>query len=235
MNEKEIFIYKGKKYCRYLNAKNRSDRVYFKKGKKYLHRIIYEDTFGPIPDNAHIHHKDKNPGNNDLDNLVCVTVKEHWKYHPIEGDRLKKHLEHLEKIRPLTVAWHSSEAGKKLHEKLAENFEKARHKHSTCKHCNSEFITDAGYQFFCSNKCKSAWRRKEKLDNIKKICPLCKKDFSSNKYAKIIFCSKKCAQQSRIKLIDKICIHCKSPFQTKKSIKTKYCSFACYQLYRKTI
>lgn len=59
-------------------------------GTQY-HRLIYENHFGPIPfdDDGRIyeiHHVDGNHNNNSLDNLQCVSIKEHYQIHLNQGD-----------------------------------------------------------------------------------------------------------------------------------------------------
>jgi hypothetical protein len=59
-------------------------------GTQY-HRLIYENHFGPIPVDAdgrryEIHHIDGNHNNNSLDNLQCVSIKEHYQIHLKQGD-----------------------------------------------------------------------------------------------------------------------------------------------------
>lgn len=51
-------------------------------GKKIpLHRYVYTQYFGEIPENCIIHHIDCNPSNNDITNLQCVTQKMHMFIH----------------------------------------------------------------------------------------------------------------------------------------------------------
>lgn len=55
------------------------------------HRLIYENHFGPIPVDEdgrsyEIHHIDGNHSNNSLDNLLCVSVEEHYRIHNEQGD-----------------------------------------------------------------------------------------------------------------------------------------------------
>lgn len=75
--------YKGVVYRRYPQSKNRTHRVYYqhhgewKKPPVFLHRKIYEDNFGPIPEGYHVHHKDNNPNNNSPDNLEALPMREH--------------------------------------------------------------------------------------------------------------------------------------------------------------
>lgn len=63
-------------------------------GKKYRnrycyeHHLIYWQHYGIVPnENEIIHHKDGNKHNNDINNLVLITKKEHDSYH----NRLRKH------------------------------------------------------------------------------------------------------------------------------------------------
>lgn len=61
-------------YIRY-----RKKRVY---GKfKQIHRLIWEEHHGPIPDGCIIHHIDGDSLNNDIDNLQMLTVRKHNKIH----------------------------------------------------------------------------------------------------------------------------------------------------------
>ena len=50
-----------------------------------VYRKIYEKHFGSIPKGYHIHHKDFNPYNHNIDNLIAVTPEEHAKLHNHEG------------------------------------------------------------------------------------------------------------------------------------------------------
>lgn len=57
------------------------------------YRKIWEDNFGPIPKDENgrsyeIHHKDGNAENNDLSNLMCVSIKEHYDIHYKQKDWL---------------------------------------------------------------------------------------------------------------------------------------------------
>ena len=47
----------------------------------YVHDIVYAWFKGEVPYGKEMHHKDKNPSNNSIDNLVALTPKEHKKEH----------------------------------------------------------------------------------------------------------------------------------------------------------
>lgn len=55
------------------------------------YRKIWSDHFGPIPKDEfnrsyEIHHIDGNRSNNDISNLQCVTLREHYDIHASQGD-----------------------------------------------------------------------------------------------------------------------------------------------------
>jgi hypothetical protein len=55
------------------------------------YRKIYENHYGPIPKDENgrkyeIHHLDGNRKNNELENLKCVTIQDHYDIHYAQGD-----------------------------------------------------------------------------------------------------------------------------------------------------
>jgi hypothetical protein len=160
-----------------------------------LHRQIWIDNNGKIPEGAHIHHEDNNPLNNDIKNLVCLTPKQHCAEHPWDIDRIDLQSELLKRIRPLTKAWHKSEEGLKKHAEIGamayNNFVSIE---KTCKNCECLFLTKklGHLDEYCSNKCKSAYRRKTGIDNEQRTCE-CGKEFTANKYSKTKYCSRSCS------------------------------------------
>jgi hypothetical protein len=58
---------------------------------KVNYRKIWEENFGDIPKDAdgrsyEIHHKDGNRENNSIDNLLCLSIQEHYDIHYEQGD-----------------------------------------------------------------------------------------------------------------------------------------------------
>ena len=59
--------------------------------KNTYHRKIYEDHYGPIPKDSdgrsyEIHHIDGNHNNDDITNLLCVSIQEHYNIHYSQGN-----------------------------------------------------------------------------------------------------------------------------------------------------
>ena len=48
---------------------------------KLLHRLIYEDAFGPIPEGFCVHHQDNDKENNAASNLMILSKSNHHKLH----------------------------------------------------------------------------------------------------------------------------------------------------------
>lgn len=164
-----------------------------------LHVYIWEYYNGKSPKGFEVHHKE-GKGKNDIEYLQLLSKSDHMKLHSlIETDERKekkrKNLE--ENARPKASEWHKSEEGRKWHKKHYERFKsKLQTKHiKVCDFCNKKYETIQENSRFCSGKCKSAWRRKEGLDNEKRICIYCGDEFEVNKYTKTQTCSKSCASK----------------------------------------
>lgn len=156
------------------------------------HQWVWKNIHGLIPKGYHIHHKDENKSNNDINNLILVKPAEHLRLHASE-ERTAKRREQMHVIRHLTKHWHASKEGHDWHKLhgLKTWVERAPIK-IICKICSKEAITKTYHQEFCSNACKSKWRRHQKIDYIEKTCVECKKMFYSSKYSKNITCGRTC-------------------------------------------
>lgn len=184
---KKSIDYDGRHYT--YDAK----RGYYCDHGKYLHRAVWEHYHGKIPEGMVIHHIDHNRANNDISNLALLTEKDHRNIHSREltdEQREARRRNMNERARPAAIAWHKSEAAKEFHRKQAHYMWVKVKK--ICKQCGMEF-EGAYCSKFCSNKCKSAWRRAAGLDNIIRTCPICGRDYKCNKYDKRETCSKSCA------------------------------------------
>lgn len=196
----ETVVFNGTKFRRYPDAKQRSDRVYFtpgiadkQRGIGRLHEEVWKAAHGPIPLGMHIHHKDEDPLNNELSNLEALLGAAHTSLHNL-GKCSERKRENLDAIRPLTKAWHGSPEGLEWHRQHAYNTIRViEHAEHVCDHCGSTYAAvPKSPNRFCSNACKSAWRRAAGLDNETRSCAVCSGEFIVNRYAKKTTCSVEC-------------------------------------------
>src|SRR5690606_7852937 len=192
----EVIKYNGISYYKHPKQK-----YYYssRKGERYsrsLHRQIWFDNYGEIPEGYQVHHKDHNAYNNTIDNLELVERSEHSKYHG--KNRAKE-----DPVRFITLAeigrehakeWHGSEEGKRWHSKHGKErgFGVRDYGFHKCDCCQIEFKKASFRQRFCSNLCKSKHRRLSGGDPIKAICENCRCEFITQKYNKRRFCSAEC-------------------------------------------
>lgn len=82
------------------------------------YRKIWIDANGPIPKDSdgrtyEIHHKDGNRENNDLDNLMCLSIQEHYDIHLAQKDYQACHATKLRmKYSPEEISELASKAAK---------------------------------------------------------------------------------------------------------------------------
>ena len=193
---KKYITYNGLKFTRdddtgyYLNSTNRIR----------LHRYVWETEKGEIPKGYEIHHIDHDKSNNNIENLMLIKVEDHKSYHAkMQGIKNVK-TGHLDRIRNLTKEWHASVEGSEWHKKHYKKTKDKLHeiKEFTCDYCGKEYkAINNGFNRFCSNKCKSAWRRNSGIDDEDRKCIICGNEFRINKYSKAKTCSRKCAGEYR--------------------------------------
>ena len=86
--------------------------------RKRLHVYVWELYNGKVENGKHIHHKDGNKNNNDIDNLEQISSSEHSKLHgsQIQEDRkIAMHDNLIKNAIPKSKAWHSSKDGIEWH------------------------------------------------------------------------------------------------------------------------
>jgi hypothetical protein len=208
----DVVEYKGIKFRRYPKSIHGTCRNYYTPNSAYrrqgvgaLHREIWKDAHGPIPEGCEIHHKDGNPLNNDISNLECVTSEEHkaihriWEESPARRNMRAANL--YARAREAAAAWHKSDAGREWHRAMAY-YALALRKPVTkrCEHCGNEYQTDDHSQRFsryCSNNCKVAARYASGVDDEQRICVFCGNQFTINRYAPARCCSRACSNRMR--------------------------------------
>ena len=220
--------YKGRNYT-FVSER------YYGNGDKRLHRVVYEDHHGPIPEGHHIHHKDHDRHNNAIENLELMTASDHLSYHR----SLQPDIEFSQAARDAAAEWHGSEEGRAWHKEHYEAHAHLLHKKGkfTCKHCGTDYEAVISYTHgndYCSNKCKTAARLKSGVDDVVRVCVVCSTEFTINKYVKTETCSKSCGAKlswkSRGKRsaesVTKKCDQCGKEFESTNA-KQKFCSKGC--------
>lgn len=173
---------------------------YFQRKGKRLHRMVWEYNNGPIPDGYEVHHVDGDKSHNDIENLQLLPREEHGRLHMRDPDRKEQSRRAIATAAEFSKKWHQTPDGIEFHSKHArEYWEHAQLRTYVCRFCGKEFQsrTSNSSAAFCCNSHKSAWRRKQGYDNETRICPVCGKEYSVNRYSKKVCCSRECARQRR--------------------------------------
>ena len=167
-----------------------------------LHRDVYEHYNGKIPEGYHVHHKDHDKSNNEIENLEMLKSKEHQVLHGAELTDEQREWKRNNLIsnavpaaREYNLKHRDREYYLRLYEKSKDKLYEKRN--FVCEMCGKKFESSQVKSRFCSNACKSAWRRKSGLDDVERKCPVCGNKFTVNKYSKTVCCSKGCANTFR--------------------------------------
>ena len=141
-----------------------------------LHRVIWEDRFGKIPEGFDIHHVDFNKENNDISNLVCLTKHEHQLLHG------------------------RTEKRKSLGKRVGQGNKGVPQKRSTkiCKSCGEKFDGVPG-QTFCSHQCAWDWHNNHRELKYEKICCICGNTFKTYS-KKVTTCCNGCTQEKKSRM-----------------------------------
>jgi endogenous inhibitor of DNA gyrase (YacG/DUF329 family) len=201
----EIREFNGVRYYRYPHAKRASDRKYFKRQGKYLHRVVWEFHNGPIPAGHEIHHKDEDPGNNAIDNLETVRKCDHipTKHPNIVSPERVEFFHRV--VRPLALEWHHSDEGREWHSRHAKEQRQNAVLHARkCRQCGTDYDTRqiGGRSDFCSNACRAASRRDSGVDDVEARCRYCGDTFKHNRFIARSFCSRACSNRARCGIRD---------------------------------
>ena len=169
-----------------------------KKGYGCLHRAVWAYYNGEIPKKMHIHHKDGNKSNNEIENLELIDPKSHAKLHSTDEKKQMSRF-YLNECREKARQWHSSKEGIEWHKEHGrKTFKDKKPINKICKQCNKEFSSVWSRAILCSPSCRTKNRILSGKDNEHRVCEFCKEKFICNKYAKKRTCSKSCAIKSAV-------------------------------------
>lgn len=195
MEEKpRTIVYKGTKYT--LN------RGYYKTTQS-LHKRIWEDNFGEVPKDHHIHHKNGDSGDNRFENLECMHKAKHHSLH-FKAMRQVEAM-HSKESRLKALEWYRSKLGRKTQGESAKKGWKDRKSiKRKCVICEKDFLTKhLGGTKYCSQPCRS--RCQSLREQIAKKCLICSSEFQTRNYSQA---SKTCSQKCKGKLISRTKMGC---------------------------
>ena len=150
---------------------------YFQHRGKRLHRMVWEHHNGPIPDGAHIHHKDGDRSNNAIENLECLTPQEHLGgvHGKASGEFGRRW---IDVARIAAAKWHGSAPGWLWH---SDHYERhirrvmEERMAATCHECGSQYLVTvvrAKQAKYCGGACRArALRKRRKRGEGDRLLP----------------------------------------------------------------
>lgn len=145
---------------------------YFQKNGIRLHRVVWEYHNGEIPEGYHVHHKDSDRSNNNIENLELLEGKKHISHHGSKEENKEKSRENIKIAIEYAREWHGTEEGKQWHSQNAiKCYAKREYRTYRCMFCGKEFQTKHSYganvNRFCHPNCKAGFRRRRLRDESK--------------------------------------------------------------------
>lgn len=139
----------------------RLNNSYFRANGKLLHREVWKAVHGPIPSSVQVHHRDHDPRNNRLSNLVAVDGRKHLSEH-MTPERRRASTERLLRYAiPAAAKWHGSEEGLAWHREHGRaTWEGRKSTPVKCSVCDVRFETwFPARSKFCGGTCRARARR----------------------------------------------------------------------------
>lgn len=169
-----------------------------------LHRMVWIYHYGEIKNGYHVHHKDHDLTNNEIENLECIRNGEHSKYHRenMTDEQREKLRENIKKAQEVAPKWHKSKEGREWHKQHFENVKQKMFKKEIliCTQCGKKYeatLNGSRGNKHCSGACSAKARRESGIDNEIRICIQCGAEYEVNKYRSQRYCSIKCVGLSK--------------------------------------
>lgn len=196
METPSFIVHNGRKYRLQTSGKYYQDQNRHGLGAKerLLHRVIWIEHHGDIPENMCVHHKDGNWRNNAIENLALMPISKHallhWKERYADPEGRAKMDAGLVKAREAAKAWHSSPEGLAWHKEHAKtSILNKKFITKNCEFCGKEFKSKSPGKI-CSNAC---WQKQYRQKNrILKNCFCCGAEFDCFRFDKTETCSPSC-------------------------------------------
>lgn len=129
-----------------------------------LHKAVWEYHNGVVPEGFHVHHKDHNWHNNQIENLELLSQKDHSTYHWSSETRRREQGKRVTKYAtPRAKEWHGTPEGLKWHSEMSKkSWENRQPIEKECAYCHKKFQTLDRKQSgrFCHQNCKMNARRR---------------------------------------------------------------------------
>ncbi len=194
MKAPQSVVYKGCKYR--LQSTGTHYRSWPKDPNQEasLHRFIWIEHNGPIPEGMVIHHKDGDWQNNNIENLEMMPRGKHQSLHVTEKMSDQDHFKKM-------YEWHRSLKGRKWFKGQGKRSWKGRKPLPVkCSICGGKYKTFfPSRSRFCSSTCQAREYRR-KCATAHGECASCGKGFVFNKYKAQVCCSRSCATRYRFSL-----------------------------------
>jgi len=203
---REFVVYNGEKF--WLQTTGR----YFQSGRhgpnakeRLLHRRIWIDNFGPIPEGTEVHHLDEDWRNNAPGNLEVRSISKHRREHQLqrmaEPEFRAKAIQALRDNSDKAAGWHASPEGREWHAKNSiQAWEKRQPVAAVCSVCTAAYETYfPDRSRFCSHSCEQKEGRIRHKTAVGS-CLQCGTTFTFNKYRKggQECCSRGCGIRRRL-------------------------------------
>jgi endogenous inhibitor of DNA gyrase (YacG/DUF329 family) len=165
---------------------------YFQRDGVRLHRVVWEAHHGrPVPDGFDVHHDDEDRAHNEPGNLILLPHGSHTRHHHLGVSK-----QPTADALAAAADWHKSDEGREWHRQHAAPLHQLSD--AVCEQCGKKYRTqDTGRNRFCSNACKSAWRRANGADDVERACPICGTAFRTNRFKPARTCGRTCGAALR--------------------------------------
>lgn len=170
--------------------------------ERLLHRRVWSDHYGKIPDGHTIHHIDGNWRNNEIENLECIPFSEHARMHMRERFKSEEYRvqnsKSLELAKEAAKAWHASEKGREWHSQHGRSVAAGLpYTEYVCIVCGKSFLSrNPRGSKTCSRTCGTAIQSSKAKIACESECRNCGTMFRHPKPRRgniHAFCSRKCS------------------------------------------
>lgn len=200
--------------------------------RQWLHRYTYEREVGAIPEGCHVHHKNGDRDNNEIENLACLEGAAHRREHLSDATARGRTPESLARLAEMR--WLAASARRGLYVGPRKQ-RKGLVRKVVCNTCRTEFElkkTDSDRTVYCSEKCSQHTRLvyTDAFYAAERPCLHCGESFAPGIRAagSKQFCSSSCRDKYRYnyKHCTRTCVSCGESYCITKGSATTYCA-AC--------